>query len=160
MKTKQLALGDFLQELLSKFHYAIKDQELLDSLNETKLSGTEGLELIYHIDKKIQIPQIPQVSAQEILKEVNQKEELFEKFWLMYNKKVGTKDAKAKFLKLPQKDIEKIFITLPHYLKSTPDIKFRKHPVTYLNQRTWEDEGYYTQSQQVINRPNNAFKFE
>lgn len=160
MKTKQLGLGDFLQELLGKFHLSIKDKELLDSLNETKLSGTEGLELIYHLDKKIQIPQIPQVSAQEILKEVNQKEELFEKFWNSYNKKVGTKDAKAKFLKLPIEDIKKIFTTLPHYLKSTPDIKFRKHPVTYLNQRTWEDEGYIQQSQQVINRPNNAFKFE
>ena len=160
MKTKQLGLGDFFQELLFKFHLSIKDQELLDSLNETKLSATEGLELIYHIDKRINLPNLAQVNAHEILKEVNQKEELFEKFWSMYNKKVGTKDAKTKFLKLSQKDIDKIFITLPHYLKSTPDIKFRKHPVTYLNQRTWEDEGYIHQSQQVINRPNNAFKFE
>lgn len=159
MKTKQLGLGDFLQDLLGKFHYAIKDQELMDSLNETKLSATEGLELIYHIDKKIQLPQIPQVNAQEILKEVNLKEELFNKFWDSYNKKVGTKDAKAKFLKLSMEDIKKIFNTLPYYLKSTPDVKFRKHPVTYLNQRTWEDEGYIQQAQQVINRPNNAFKF-
>jgi hypothetical protein len=159
MRTKQLGLGDFFQELLGKFHFAIKDQELLDSLNETKLSGTEGLELIYHIDKSIALPQIPQVSAQEILKEVNEKEEQFEKFWELYNKKVGTKDAKMKFLKLSKSDIEKIFVTLPHYLKSTPDIKFRKHPVTYLNQRTWEDEGYVQSPQQAINRPNSAFKF-
>jgi hypothetical protein len=158
MKTKQLALGDFLQELLSKFHYSIKDQELLDSLNETKLIATEGLELIYHIDKPIALPQIAKVSAQEILQEVNQKEEQFNKFWEMYDKKIGTKDAKTKFLKLPVKDIEKIFETLPHYLKSTPDIKFRKHPVTYLNQRTWEDEGYI---QKMIIRPqaSNHFKF-
>jgi hypothetical protein len=158
MKTKQLALGDFLQELLSKFHYAIKDQELLDSLNETKLSGTEGLDLIYHIDKPLAMPQLPKVSAQEILKEVNEKEDAFIKFWNLYDKKIGTKDAKTKFLKLPMKDIEKIFETLPHYLKSTPDIKFRKHPVTYLNQRTWEDEGYMPRG---INIPNvvNPFKF-
>lgn len=159
MKTKKLGLGDFLQELLGKFHYAIKDQELMDSLNETKLSGTEGLDLIYHIDKKVQAPQIAKVSAQDILKEVNLKEELFNKFWDSYNKKVGTKDAKAKFMKLSDKDIDKIFATLPQYLKSTPDVKFRKHPVTYLNQRTWEDEGYIQSTQQVINRPNNAFKF-
>lgn len=159
MKTKQLGLGDFFQELLFKFHLSIKDQELLDSLNETKLSATEGLELIYHIDKKIILPNLPQVNSQEILKEVNQKEELFDKFWDLYNKKIGTKDAKAKFLKLPMADIDKILLTLPHYLKSTPDLKFRKHPVTYLNQRTWEDEGYNQPQQQVINRPNNAFKF-
>lgn len=159
MRYKELGLGDFFQEFLLKFHYSIKDQELLDSLNQTKLTSTEGLELIYHVDKRITLPQIPQVSAQDILKEVNQKEEQFEKFWEMYNKKVGTKDAKMKFLKLSIADIEKIFVTLPHYLKSTPDVKFRKHPVTYLNQRTWEDEGYIQSTQQAINRPNNAFKF-
>lgn len=158
MKTKQLGLGDFLQEVLGKFLYSIKDQELLDSLNETKLTGTEGLELIYHIDKKINIPTLPQVSAQAILEQVNLKEELFEKFWELYNKKVGTKDAKTKFIKLSEKDIDKIFATLPHYLKSTPDIKFRKNPTTYLNQRTWEDEGYMPRKIQTIETAS-PFKF-
>lgn len=142
METKKVGLGDFLQELLGKFHYAIKDSELLESLNETKLIGTQGLDLIYHIDKPISMPQIPKVSAQEILNEVNIKEEKFNKFWEMYNKKMGTKDAKTKFLKLPMKDIDKILETLPYYIKSTPDVKFRKLPITYINQRTWEDEGY------------------
>lgn len=158
MKTKQIGLGDFLQEVLGKFLYSIKDQELLDSLNETKLTGTQGLELIYHIDKKINIPTLPQVNAQEILQEVNQKEEQFDKFWELYNKKVGTKDAKTKFIKLSEKDIDKIFTTLPHYLKSTPDIKFRKNPTTYLNQRTWEDEGYMPRKIQSIETAS-PFKF-
>lgn len=158
MKTKKIGLGDFLQEVLGKFLYSIKDQELLDSLNETKLTGTEGLELIYHIDKKVNIPTLPQVNAQEILQEVNKKEELFDKFWEMYNKKVGTKDAKTKFIKLSMKEIDKVFETLPFYLKSTPDIKFRKHPVTYLNQRTWEDEGYMPRKIQSIETAS-PFKF-
>lgn len=158
MKTKQLGLGDFIQELLNKLQYSIKDQELFESLNETKLTATQGLELIYHIDKKVNLPVFPQVSAYDILKEVNLKEELFIKFWEMYNKKVGTKDAMTKFIKLSQIDIDKIFTTLPHYLKSTPDIKFRKNPVTYLNQRTWEDEGYMPRKIQSIDTAN-AFKF-
>lgn len=158
MKTKQLGLGDFLQEVLGKFLYSIKDQELLDSLNETKLTGTEGLELIYHIDKKINLPNLPQVNAHDILQEVNEKTKLFEKFWDAYNKKVGTKDAKTKFIKLSMKEIDKIFETLPFYLKSTPDIKFRKHPITYLNQRTWEDEGYMPRKIQSIETAS-PFKF-
>jgi hypothetical protein len=56
------------------------------------------------------------------------------------------------------KEIDKIFETLPFYLKSTPDIKFRKNPTTYLNQRTWEDEGYMPRK---IESPQTAsvFKF-
>jgi hypothetical protein len=29
---------------------------------------------------------------------------------------------------------------VPKYVKDTPDIKFRKNPSTYLNQKTWLDE--------------------
>jgi hypothetical protein len=158
METKQLALGDFLQEVLSKLNLAIKDEELLASLNETKLSATKGLELIYPIDKKVELPVIPKVNAQEILNEVNLKEEQFEKFWEIYNKKTGRTKAQPRFLKLSIKEIDAIFATLPYYLKFTPDIKFRKDPFTYLNQRVWEDEVYMPRK---IESPQtaSAFKF-
>ena len=29
---------------------------------------------------------------------------------------------------------------LPHYIKSTPDKQYRKHPATYLNNQGWFDE--------------------
>ena len=35
---------------------------------------------------------------------------------------------------------EKIFETLPAYIRSTPDVQFRKDPLTYLNGKCWEDE--------------------
>ena len=34
----------------------------------------------------------------------------------------------------------KIFETLPEYVNSTPDKKFRKNPETYLNNCSWNDE--------------------
>ena len=108
----QIGLGDFLQELLSKLNLAIKDQELLDSLNDSRLHCTPGLELIYPKDKPFEMPSISKVDANEILKEVNEKEVLFE--------------------------------------------KFRKDPITYLNQRTWEDEIYLPR---VIQTKENPFKF-
>ena len=141
METKKIGLGDFFQRVLKQLDLVILDEELLASLNETKLSGTQGLELLYRIGHKPNIV-IPKVNAEEILQEVNKKEELFTKFWNLYNKKAGTKDAKNKFMKLPMADIDKIFETLPAYIKATPDITYRKLPVTYLNQRTWEDEIY------------------
>jgi hypothetical protein len=46
--------------------------------------------------------------------------------------------------------------TLPHDIKYTPDVKFRKDPITYLNQRTWEDEIYLPR---IIQTKENPFKF-
>jgi hypothetical protein len=123
----------------------------MESLNDTKLERTEGLKLIY--PKQEVVYSIPKVSAQDILKKVNQREEEFKKFWEMYNKKAGTKDARTKFLKLSDKEVEQIFKTLPYYLKSTPDLKFRKLPTSYLNQRTWEDEEYMPRKIEVKVNP-------
>ena len=158
METKQVKLGDLFQELLRKMNLAIKDETLLNSLNNLTFDAIDGLDLIYPVDKPLELPKIPTVNSHEILQEVNKKEELFDKFWEMYDKKMSTKDAKAKFLKLNMKDIDKIFETLPYYLKSTPDIKYRKMPLTYINQRVWEDEGYMPR---IIQKSNveSVFKF-
>jgi DNA-binding Lrp family transcriptional regulator len=73
-------------------------------------------------------------------KGIDQKELLFEQFWLKYNKKVGKTATKKKFLKLPLEKIQKCLSIIDEYVKSTPDVKYRKHPVTWLNQECWEDE--------------------
>lgn len=65
----------------------------------------------------------------------------FNRFWNMYDYKKGDKTkVKKKFLSLSRADREKIFETLPLYVESTPDKQYRKHPQTYLNNRSWEDE--------------------
>jgi len=67
-------------------------------------------------------------------------ENQFELFWGMYDKKVDKDKAKPKFMALKQSDIERIFQTLPDYVKSTPDPKYRKNPATYLNNKSWNNE--------------------
>lgn len=75
------------------------------------------------------------------LSDDNSKESEFDKFWDLYGKKVGEKGKiKRKFLSLSKADRVKIFETLPAYIASTPDKQYRKHPQTYLNNRSWEDE--------------------
>lgn len=63
----------------------------------------------------------------------------FETFWDLYDKKVDSKKCKEKFNKVKEQDRQKILDTLPNYIKSTPDIKFRKNPSTYLNNECWND---------------------
>jgi hypothetical protein len=72
-------------------------------------------------------------------KEVNNVE--FEKFWNLYDKKVGSKvKCCKKFYSLKKSDHVRIFETLPKYKNSTPDKQFRKNPMTYLNNQSWNDE--------------------
>ena len=65
----------------------------------------------------------------------------FEKFWDLYNYKVGSrKKVLKKWESLTELDRGMIMEHLPHYIKSTPDKQFRKHPATYLNNQGWFDE--------------------
>ena len=65
----------------------------------------------------------------------------FEKFWELYDKKRGDKTkVKNIFNKLAREEKDRIFETLPAYIASTPDKKFRKDPLTYLNNKSWNDE--------------------
>ena len=64
----------------------------------------------------------------------------FSVFWDLYDKKVDAKKCKTKWKSLSKSDRVKIFETLPAYVKSTPDIQYRKNPSTYLNNRSWEND--------------------
>ena len=54
----------------------------------------------------------------------------FEEFWNLYNKKTDLKKCRTKFDKLPEKDKVKIKNALSNYIVLTPDLKFRKNPLT------------------------------
>jgi hypothetical protein len=65
----------------------------------------------------------------------------FEKFWDLYDKKVGDKlKLQKKFSRLSKKDISAIFEFIPRYKYAVPDKQFRKNPETFLNQKSWNDE--------------------
>jgi len=65
----------------------------------------------------------------------------FSDFWDMYDKKRGDKDkVQKRWKQLTQKDKEAIMEYLPAYLLSTPDKQFRKDPLTFLNNKSWNDE--------------------
>jgi len=70
----------------------------------------------------------------------NESKHTFDQFWDLYDKKTGRIKCEAKYKKLSAADKEKIFTHIPGYKLSTPDVKFRKDPFTYLSNRSWEDE--------------------
>lgn len=66
--------------------------------------------------------------------------DLFEKWWIAYDKKTGKDKAKAKWDKLTQTEKESCLECVESYVQSTPDSQYRKNPLTYLNGKHWEDE--------------------
>ena len=65
----------------------------------------------------------------------------FEKFWELYDKKVGEKvKLISKWENLTAAEKEKIFEFIPRYKTAQPDKKFRKDPATFLNNKSWNDE--------------------
>ena len=65
---------------------------------------------------------------------------MFETFWKLYQKPIGKKLAKQKFISLSLDDCKKAIKITPIYVNSTPDKKFRKHASTWLNQECFNDE--------------------
>jgi hypothetical protein len=64
----------------------------------------------------------------------------FEDFWNLYDHKQDKEGSKSKWDKLTQKEKEEIMEYIPNYKLSTPDKKYRKHPKTFLNNKSWYNE--------------------
>lgn len=64
----------------------------------------------------------------------------FSDFWDLYDKKVDKPKCQKKYEKMSLKDRKAIFEYLPKYIQSQPDKQFRRNPLTFLNNRTWENE--------------------
>jgi hypothetical protein len=64
----------------------------------------------------------------------------FKKFWDLYDYNNGLSKCKVKFFSIKQEDIDIILKVVSDYVTSTPDKQYRKHPLTWLKGRCWEDE--------------------
>ena len=64
----------------------------------------------------------------------------FNEFWDAYGKKTGTKRAFSAWKRLTKRQRIAAMAGVKDYVRSTPDVRFRKNPTTWINQRCWEDE--------------------
>jgi hypothetical protein len=58
----------------------------------------------------------------------------------LYDKKEDRPKCEKKWQKIKQGAREKIMQHLDLYVRSTPDKKYRKNPITYLNSESWNNE--------------------
>jgi hypothetical protein len=81
----------------------------------------------------------PRATTKEYKEIKNSNISTFDKFWILYGKSIDKQKCLDKFVKLTEDEIKTIFETLPVYLLQTPDKKYRKNPLTYLNGKCWND---------------------
>lgn len=64
----------------------------------------------------------------------------FGDFWETYGKKVDKPKTEKKWNTINQGAREKIMQHLELYVRGTPDVQYRKNPLTYLNNESWNNE--------------------
>lgn len=67
----------------------------------------------------------------------------FNQFWIEYDYKVGRKKCQNLWAKISDQDKQRIANHVPAYVRNTKKdgtYPSRKHPSTYLNQESWNDE--------------------
>lgn len=72
----------------------------------------------------------------------------FDKFWDLYSKKTGKQKCMEKWKLLKQDVKDKILLHVPKYVLATPEERYRKDPLTYLRNESWEDEFLPNQNNQ------------
>ena len=79
--------------------------------------------------------------------EKNIVDERFEKFWNLYGKDIQKEKCYSEWKFINTIDKDKILNTLPNYIASTPEVQYRRHPITYLRNKGWLDEVIIPKSQ-------------
>jgi len=98
-----------------------------------KTDSTSGQNFLSPVDRTVQYNNTSYNNKKE-------KNILFNDFWDIYDKKIGRGACEKKFLKLDITICKKCVEVAYEYSESTPDIQYRKNPITWLNQECWDDE--------------------
>lgn len=105
-----------------------KTNDRSDSLNEHERKRT--------VNDSVNV----NVSVNDILLEKETKY-TFDDFWNKYPNKVAKKSCESKFSKLSNKEKELIKNTIDSFIENKPFKDYtHPHPLTYLNQKRWDDE--------------------
>lgn len=124
----------------------IWSQKFVDGIAEVYKKRT--VETPVKPDKSKQIPQTrgikgnrnPQSKVEYSKVEESKGLVSFETFWDDYKYKVGKQNAEKSWDKLTEPERQSCLEAVPKYIDSTPELRYRKHPTTYLNGKCWNDE--------------------
>jgi hypothetical protein len=80
------------------------------------------------------------LNKKDLIELKEKKEDLFNLFWINYDFKKSKALCYDKFMNLSLEICEKCVLSAKEYSNSITDVKYKKHPTTWLNQKCWDDE--------------------
>lgn len=102
---------------------------ILEIHKDINLASNQGLFSLYGNDKgNIELDKEEIVNTE------------FERFWNLYDYKVGKKECLKKWNTLPTSKRRKIFEILPTWKLQFNEKAFKPHPITFLTGERWNDE--------------------
>lgn len=122
--------------------YKIKKEKNLERISQWR----ENQEVIENVTRYESVRNTPKVKESKIkeskvkLSKVNIIDNLFEDWFLWYDNKIGKDKANKAWNTLTDQEKQLALSSVKNYVLSTPDKQFRKHPTTYLNQKSFNDE--------------------
>lgn len=174
-----LEQGLFSQDEVTGHILCLKMYKFLDDATRKSSSVVNMLNSFAKINQSDKVGQIPK-DPENVLPELDKDLELdpdkdkeedkelkekilsdeFTRFWNLYDKKKDKDKCYSKWKKIPVKDKLVIFEVVKPYVDSTPDKKFRKNPLTYLNGKCWNDEIINNNNQKPGGMKKNGFDKE
>ena len=125
------ALGDVTEAVRRQVAVEVERLDELraefDALSEARAKAARG-----RWDKAEPMPKVNQFTA-EIWP-------TFGDWWDIYGKKVDRAKCERKWASMTQQEREHAYRHTEAYVIATPDIQYRRHPATYLNNANWNDE--------------------
>ena len=107
---------------------------------EVFFDESEAFFIYENILKHFKVKDLTKSSKIKNKEEGKEVEKLFDKFWKTYDKKVGMQKCKQKFFRLNLDTMIKINEVVVEYVKKTPNVRYRKNPLTWLNGEHWNDD--------------------
>lgn len=137
----------------------VKDELLQKALKDKEKSESRKKSINARWIRKRQ-----EVKAREIYNNVQYVEVIeqypFETFWNAYNKMRDRGKCEIMWQRLSDADKANIMQHVTKYIASTPNKKYRKDPITYLKNRSWEDEIITDTPQNYGNNRSNQSDYE
>jgi len=155
-KEKRSAAGKIgaIVKAAKSIGYKEKDIELLKKADLTDLLAESDAENLKHMLKQM-LNHLNKLYINEdviVNEDVNEdKKAWFEIFWGKYAKKQDSKKCLDKWMKLTDQEMNAALDKVDAYVLSTPDVQFRKNPLTWLNGKCWNDEI-------IISKPTTKFE--
>lgn len=71
---------------------------------------------------------------------IEDKDESFEIFWNLYDKKIDRKKCETAWKRVKKSLHDTIYSHVKLYVASTPDVRYRKNPLSYIHANAWEND--------------------